>query len=45
MALEFFVEHYITPKYPNVGLDSQFQLPNRIDTATVGYHKLTVTQK
>jgi hypothetical protein len=45
MALEFFVDHYITPKYPNVGLDSQFQLPNRIDTATVGYHKLTVTQK
>lgn len=45
MALEFFVEKYITPKYPNVGMDSQFQLPERIDTATVGYHKLTVTQK
>ena len=45
MALQFFVEHYVTSKYPNVGLDSQFQLPDRIDTATVGYHKLTVTQK
>jgi hypothetical protein len=45
MALEFFVEKYITPKYPNVGLDSEFQLPNRIDVATVGYHKLTVTQR
>ena len=45
MALEFFVEKYITPKYPNVGLDSQFQLPDRIDVATVGYHKLTVTQR
>lgn len=45
MALEFFVEKYIAPKYPNVGLDSQFQLPNRIDVATVGYHKLTVTQR
>jgi hypothetical protein len=45
MALEFFVEKYITPKYPNVGLDSEFQLPNRIDMATVGYHKLTVTQR
>ncbi len=45
MALEFFVERYITPKYPNVGLDSQFKMPDRIDTATVGYHKLTVTQK
>jgi hypothetical protein len=45
MALQYFVEKYITPKYPNVGLDSQFQLPAKIDTAVVGYHKLTVTQK
>jgi hypothetical protein len=45
MALEFFVEKYITPKYPNVGMDSVFQLPDRIDTAVVGYHKLTLTQK
>jgi len=45
VALEYFVSKYITPKYPNVGIDSQFHLPNRIDLATVGYHKLTVTQK
>jgi hypothetical protein len=45
MALEFFVQKYITPKYPNVGLDSEFKLPDRIDLATVGFHKLTVTQK
>lgn len=45
MALEYFVSKYITPKYPNVGIDSQFQLPNKIDLATVGYHKVTVTQK
>lgn len=45
MALEYFVSKYITPKYPNVGIDSQFQLPNKIDMATVGYHKLAVTQK
>jgi len=45
MALEYFVSKYITPKYPNVGIDSQFQLPNKIDIATVGYHKVTVTQK
>jgi len=45
MALEYFVSKYITPKYPNIGLDSTFQLPDRIDLATVGYHKLTVTQK
>ncbi len=45
MALEYFVGKYITPKYPNVGIDSQFRLPDKIDLATVGYHKLTVTQK
>jgi len=45
MALEYFVSKYITPKYPNIGLDSTFQLPDKIDVATVGYHKLTVTQK
>jgi hypothetical protein len=45
MALEYFADKYLTPKYPNVGLDSQFKLPNRIDTATVGYHKLSVVQK
>jgi hypothetical protein len=45
MALEYFVSKYITPKYPNVGIDSQFQLPDKIDLATVGYHKVTVTQK
>ncbi|HEX4605902.1 MAG TPA: hypothetical protein VH724_18010, partial [Candidatus Angelobacter sp.] len=45
MALEYFVSKYITPKYPNVGMDSQFQLPDKVDLATVGYHKLTVTQK
>jgi hypothetical protein len=45
IALQYFVEKYITSKYPNIGLDSQFQLPDKIDTATVGYHKVTVTQK
>ncbi|MGC2698195.1 MAG: hypothetical protein WA738_20590 [Candidatus Angelobacter sp.] len=45
MALEYFVSKYIAPKYPNIGLDSKFQLPDRVDTATVGYHKLTMTQK
>jgi len=44
-ALQMFVEKYLQPKYPGVGLDSQFALPARIDTATVGLHKLTITQK
>jgi hypothetical protein len=44
-ALEMFVEKYLQPKYPEVGLDSTFILPDRIDTAKVGLHKLTITQK
>ena len=44
-VLELFVEKYLTPKYPQIGLDSQFALPDRIDTATVEEHRLAVTQK
>jgi hypothetical protein len=45
MALEYFVSKYVTPKYPNVGMDSTFKLPDKIDTANIGYHKLTVVQR
>jgi hypothetical protein len=43
--LELFVEKYLQPKYPNIGIDSQFTLPDRIDTAKIGEHKLAITQK
>jgi hypothetical protein len=43
-VLQVFVEKYLQPKYPDIGLNSQFSLPARIDTATVGQNKLTVTQ-
>ena len=45
MALEYFINKYLKPKYPNVGIDSEFQLEDKIDTAIIGYHKLTVTQR
>jgi hypothetical protein len=44
-VLQLFVDKYLRPKYPNVGIDSRFALPARIDTATVGLHKVSVTQK
>jgi hypothetical protein len=44
-VLELFVEKFLQPKYPQIGIDSQFALPDRIDTATVSLHKLAVTQK
>lgn len=44
-ALELFVNRYLKPKYPNVGLDSEFKMPDRIDTAAVGNHYVVLTQK
>jgi hypothetical protein len=44
-VLQSFVEKYLQPKYPDIGLDSRFSLPQKIDTATVVEHKLSVTQK
>ena len=45
MVLQLFVEKYLKPKYPNLGLDSTFRLPDKIDIAIVGSHQVTVTQK
>ena len=44
-VLQLFVEKYLQPTYPEIGLDSRFTLPNRIDTAAVGEHTLTLVQK
>ncbi|HET7440277.1 MAG TPA: hypothetical protein VFJ47_03170 [Terriglobales bacterium] len=44
-ALELFVEKYIQPRYPGIGIDSQFNLPDKIDTAVIGQREVTVTQR
>jgi len=44
-ALELFVEKYIQPRYPGIGIDSRFALPDKIDTATIAQHEVTITQK
>jgi hypothetical protein len=44
-VLQIFVQKYFQTRYPNIGLDSRFALPDRVDTATVGLHTLAVTQK
>jgi len=43
--LQLFVEKILQPKYPQIGVQSQFKLPDKIDSATVGEHKLIVIQK
>jgi hypothetical protein len=45
MALEYFVDRYIHPKYPDLGIDSRFKLPNKINEAEVGSHQVTVVQR
>jgi len=44
-ALDYFVNKYIKPKYPELGIDSTFDLPGRVDSAVIGDHKLTIVQK
>ena len=44
-VLQLFVDKFLTPKYPDLGIDSQFALADRIDSATVGTHVLTIIQK
>ena len=44
-VLQLFVDKFLTPKYPDLGIDSQFAMEDRIDSASVGTHELTIIQK
>lgn len=44
-VLQLFVDRFLTPKYPDLGIDSQFAMADRIDSATVGKNQLTIIQK
>jgi hypothetical protein len=45
IALQFFIDRYIKPKHPEIGIDTRFSMPDRIDTAVVGQHQVTLVQK
>jgi len=45
IALEFFIDRYIKPKHPEIGIDTRFQMPDRIDSAVAGQHQVTLVQK
>jgi hypothetical protein len=45
MLLQLFVQRYLTPKYPNVGITSTFKLPLRIDSAVVESGRSALVQK
>jgi hypothetical protein len=44
-VLRLFVEKYITARNPDIGIDSRFKLPDRIDSAVVGNHRVVLLQK
>ena len=44
-ALALFAQKFIQPKHPELGIDSHFTLPERIDNAAVGAHVLTLQQR
>jgi len=44
-VLELFVEKYLQPRYPGIGMNSQFKLPAKINSADVGQHEVTIIQK
>lgn len=45
MALEMFIERYVKPRWPNVGMETRFTMPSRVDSATVDTDKITIVQK
>jgi hypothetical protein len=45
IALQFFIDRYIKPKHPEIGIDTRFQMPDRIDTAVVGEHQVAIVQR
>ena len=45
LALDLFARRYLKPRYPNLGLDSTFQMPVHISSAVVGAHTLTLVQR
>ncbi len=44
-ALEYFINQYLKPKYPEAGLNAAFAMPERIDSAIVGDGQITFIQK
>jgi hypothetical protein len=44
-ALEYLIQHYVKPKYPQAGMTSTFELPAKIDSATLEQGQVTLVQK
>lgn len=45
IVLEMFIERFVNPKFPKVGLDRTYDLPARIDKATIEEHQGRIVQR
>jgi hypothetical protein len=45
LLLQLFVQKFVQQKYPNIGIDSRFRLPDQVNSASVGRQKLTLIQQ
>jgi hypothetical protein len=45
ILLQLFVQKFVQPKYPNIGIDSHFSLPDQVNSASVGRQRLTLIQQ
>jgi hypothetical protein len=44
-ALEYLIQHYVKPKYPQAGMTSTFALPDNIQSAAVQQAQVALAQK
>jgi len=44
-ALQYLIQYYVKPKYPNAGMTSTFALPDKIENAAVQQSQVALTQK
>jgi hypothetical protein len=44
-ALDYLIQHYVKPKYPQAGMTTTFALPDKIQTAVVQQAQVALTQK
>jgi hypothetical protein len=44
-ALQYLIQHYVKPRYPQAGMTSTFELPVKIDRATVQQGQVELVQK
>jgi hypothetical protein len=45
LLLQLFLQKFVQPKYPNIGIDSRFDLPDQVNSASVGRQKLALIQQ